>query len=131
MIGALALYAATIDVQIWVAIIALLSVSVVGPLIQWILGQLKPKVEQDSLIVAGAERAVSTIAISLAAETARADRMAAERDQAHEEIRLRDERIVVLEAKLDALQLALDEVRAELHTFTLTTAESISQEKSN
>jgi chromosome segregation ATPase len=64
--------------------------------------------ERDSLIVKGAETAVVALERSLAAETRRADR-------AEKQVADRDAQLERLQERLEAMQVALDEVRRELH----------------
>jgi chromosome segregation ATPase len=64
--------------------------------------------ERDNIIVQGAETAVIALERSLAAETRRADR-------AEKQVADRDAQLERLQERLEAMQVALDEVRRELH----------------
>lgn len=93
----------------------LLSGSLIASLVAVYTARRKVPAETDSLIVTGAETAVATLERSLAAETRRADRAEARVRDLDDALLRKDERIERLEGRLDALQRALDDARAELH----------------
>jgi hypothetical protein len=93
-----------------VAITALLSGGLVTALVSIYTARKKVPAERDSIAVSGAETAVMSLERSLEAETRRADR-------AEAKVIKQDERISVLESKLDELQIALDGARAELYSI--------------
>lgn len=96
-------------------IAALLSGGLLGAAVSVYTARRKVPAEVDSLIVTGAETAVSTLEKTLVAESRRADRAEAKVCSLNEVIALRDERIARLERRLDGLQDSLDAARTELH----------------
>lgn len=95
----------------------ILSGGAVGAAVSVYTAKKKVPAERDSLIVTGAETAVTTLERTLAAETRRADRAEAKVASLEEVLARKDARIEALERRLDALQNALDEARDELHNI--------------
>lgn len=98
----------------------LIGGGLIGALVSVYTARHKVPAEVDSLIVTGAETAVTTLERTLAAETRRADRAEAHSAELEAALLRKDERIERLEARLDALQGALDDARDELHRILTT-----------
>lgn len=96
-------------------ITGILSGGFIGALVSVYTAKKKVPAERDSLIVTGAETAVSTLEKTLAAETRRANRAEEANGELHAALARRDERIERLETRLDDMQRALDDARDELH----------------
>lgn len=95
----------------WViAVVTMLSGGGAGYWISAWQARKKVPAEVDSIIVMGAESAVTSLGASLVAETSRADR-------AELAVAERDEKIEALESKIDDLQHALNLLRDELHAI--------------
>lgn len=95
-------------------ITTLLSGGLIGALVTLYTARQKVPLERDSLIVGSAQTAVESLEAALAAETRRADRQEARACRLQEIIDHKDQRIEALQARLDRLQKALDDTRAEL-----------------
>ena len=95
----------------------ILGGGLIGAYVTYYTARQKVPREADSLIVSGAETAVSTLERSLAAETRRADRAEARAASLEEAIERKDARINALEARLDTMQAMLDDARSELHAI--------------
>lgn len=93
----------------------ILSGGIIGAGVSVYTARRKVPAERDSLIVTGAETAVSTLERTLAAETRRAERAEKRVGELEEALTRKDARIEALEARLDDLQQALNEAREELH----------------
>lgn len=98
------------DMSLVTAVSGVLSGGLLGSLATVYTARQKAPAERDSITVTGAETAVRSLERSLAAETVRADR-------AEAAVLVRDQRIEAMQVRLDGLQSALDEVRAELHAI--------------
>ena len=83
--------------------------SVIG-FLTWTIARRKAPAEVDAIVVQSAETAALSLQKSLAAETARADRLQADNDR-------KDARIATLEAKIETMQKMLDDMRTELHAL--------------
>jgi len=83
-------------------------------ILTFVIARRKAPAEVDSIIVTGAESAVLSLQKAVEAATLRATTAETQLAASHERERRKDERIELLEQRLDRVQNILDDVRAEL-----------------